>query len=561
MDYHPQKGGYGIPMSGNILSGYKHYYKATNHIRMPYVEETYEFKEEDKQDHVDFTKKEKSGIKIFDDNTLEFECKKLTMQDLEKLDLQQSNITEQGMSTICSSKNCCNITELDLSKNSYNVTDTFLRLIGESQYLVKLETLFLDDSAVSDNGIMFITQPFTKPVDQYTLYATHNLRRTKKHLESTRGMTGQNFNSTAAMTHTSDSQTQFSDSNKFRNFVNHLNKLSLQGLNITDRGLQCISFSQNVRLRYLNLSFTKITDKGIVEYFNSSNSAFLEYLDISHQPITDESIKAFAYSEFCKSLIVFIINSCPLTNESMIHLCNSPNTINMVELNLGTFTKSYMTGDAIRILSEAKYMSALKNLNLDGQPFPEITLLKFIKSPIMNNIEKLSIAKNEDITDSFCGAIYEFYQAEQYKSLKYLNLMKTNITERGVVQLQDLFKLVHSIDNLSSLVKIKEQTRAGIKCFICDRCLQQQDTERDNYRDKKAPINPHNCFICRTRQITTIEYPAKACYGCGKGFQEKTCHLCQKQTGKHQLFRCHLCAIGNNKFKCFNCDRMILAKR
>jgi len=63
----------------------------------------------------------------------------------------------------------------------------------------------------------------------------------------------------------------------------------------------------------------------------------------------------------------------------------------------------------------------------------KVILLKFIKSPIMINIEKLSIAKNEDITDSFCGAIYEFYQAEQYKSLNYLNLMKTNITERGVV--------------------------------------------------------------------------------------------------------------------------------
>lgn len=69
--------------------------------------------------------------------------------------------------------------------------------------------------------------------------------------------------------------------------------------------------------------------------------------------------------------MVLIINSCPLTNESMIHLCNSPNTINLVELNIGTFTKSYMTGEAIRILSEAKYMSALRNLNLDGQPFPE----------------------------------------------------------------------------------------------------------------------------------------------------------------------------------------------
>lgn len=69
-------------MSGNILSGYKFYYKATNHIRMPYVEETYTFKEEDQKDHVDFTKKEKSGMKIFDDNTLEFECKKITMQDL-----------------------------------------------------------------------------------------------------------------------------------------------------------------------------------------------------------------------------------------------------------------------------------------------------------------------------------------------------------------------------------------------------------------------------------------------------------------------------------------------
>ena len=46
-------------------------------------------------------------------------------------------------------------------------------------------------------------------------------------MESTLGTRGPNFNSTAAYTHTSDSQTVFSETGRLHIYGNRLNKLSL----------------------------------------------------------------------------------------------------------------------------------------------------------------------------------------------------------------------------------------------------------------------------------------------------------------------------------------------
>jgi hypothetical protein len=50
----------------------------------------------------------------------------------------------------------------------------------------------------------------------------------------------------------------------------------------------------------------------------------------------------------------------------MLYLANSANSITISELNIATYIKSFMTGEAIKILGEAKYMSGLKVLNVDG---------------------------------------------------------------------------------------------------------------------------------------------------------------------------------------------------
>ena len=60
------------------------------------------------------------------------------------------------------------------------------------------------------------------------------------------------------------------------------------------------------------------------------------------------------------------MDSCPLTNAGMLYLVNSPNSITINELHISTYTKSFMTGEAIKFLGEAKYMSGLKVLNIDG---------------------------------------------------------------------------------------------------------------------------------------------------------------------------------------------------
>lgn len=46
-----------------------------------------------------------------------------------------------------------------------------MRHLAQSSSLIKLETLILDDSAVTDYGVMSLSYPFTKPIDLDTMYA------------------------------------------------------------------------------------------------------------------------------------------------------------------------------------------------------------------------------------------------------------------------------------------------------------------------------------------------------------------------------------------------------
>lgn len=65
--------------------------------------------------------------------------------------------------------------------------------------MIKLETLILDDSAVTDYGIMSLCYPFTKPIDLDTMYALQRLKKTKKPFETGKGFTATtNFYNTGA---------------------------------------------------------------------------------------------------------------------------------------------------------------------------------------------------------------------------------------------------------------------------------------------------------------------------------------------------------------------------
>lgn len=66
--------------------------------------------------------------------------------------------------------------------------------------------------------------------------------------------------------------------------MQNLKILDLSGnISITDKSVDCITYSTNIKLKYLDLSFTKITDLGLMDYMISPNSEELEYLNVSNQ--------------------------------------------------------------------------------------------------------------------------------------------------------------------------------------------------------------------------------------------------------------------------------------
>lgn len=66
--------------------------------------------------------------------------------------------------------------------------------------------------------------------------------------------------------------------------MQNLKVLDLSGnISITDKSIDCITYSTNIKLKYLDLSFTKITDLGLMDYMISPNSGELEYLNVSNQ--------------------------------------------------------------------------------------------------------------------------------------------------------------------------------------------------------------------------------------------------------------------------------------
>jgi len=136
--------------------------------------------------------------------------------------------------------------------------------------------------------------------------------------------------------------------------------------------VDCITYSTNIKLKYLDLSFTKITDLGLMDYMISPNSGELEYLNVSNQQITDVSIKTLCDSLHCTQLVVLKLNSCPITKLSIEYLADSMNTMNLEELDIGTReSKAELTDEALMKLITPKFLGKLRILNLQGQAFSE----------------------------------------------------------------------------------------------------------------------------------------------------------------------------------------------
>ena len=95
-------------------------------------------------------------------------------------------------------------------------------------------------------------------------------------------------------------------------------RLSLCGnYTVSDKSLECIAFSLNMKLEYLDLSFTKVSSVGAKILFESPNSETLKYLDLSHQFIDDECIEVYSKSPYCKYLVVLKLRNCPISSEGV----------------------------------------------------------------------------------------------------------------------------------------------------------------------------------------------------------------------------------------------------
>jgi hypothetical protein len=89
----------------------------------------------------------------------------------------------------------------------------------------------------------------------------------------------------------------------------------------------------------LDLRWTSITDNGLIEYINSSNSSSLQLLDVSyqHEKVTSAFLTALSFSKYCKHMIVLLCRNCEISDSGITDFIESDNTIDIQELDFGIF--------------------------------------------------------------------------------------------------------------------------------------------------------------------------------------------------------------------------------
>jgi len=221
-------------------------------------------------------------------------------------------------------------------------------------------------------------------------------------------------------------------------FGSHVVSLNLSFCHyLVDDDLALLMGNQiNPNIKYINLSFTQITDLGVM--FITSKCPSLTRVTLKGcRGITHVSLSYLA--QFCKHVQELVLSECPNIGDRGVQLIAQEINTNLTMLDMGDCPN---IREDKTLLYLAHFCPNLSSLRLKNTCLSMTLLAKLLTTQNRFHLSELNLQGNQSITDSFITILSKFQ-----KSLKVLDVsFCPNLTFHNGIQ-----KIVSHLTELSEL--------------------------------------------------------------------------------------------------------------
>jgi len=295
-----------------------------------------------------------------DDGLKKIACSK-NMQNLENLYL--SSGAQSGFESLTTSPYMSNIRELWLY---YLKGDHCLKLIATSQFVKKMENLFIRSGSVTDEGVKNIATSTNFSNLKNLSICRGNIKGPSMKLISECAHLGKLSKLSLVNIGIGDEIKQLTSGQNLSNLVS----LSLTDNGIGDVGITSLASSSNFsQLQTLSLSHNKISFKGVNSLSCSPHLSKLTNLSLNDNEIGWEGAKSLSTSGNVKHLKKLMLNGCKIGNKGLKYISDSTELSNLMELGL---SKNEIGNKGISLLSKSIHVKKLNVLVLNGNDISDI---------------------------------------------------------------------------------------------------------------------------------------------------------------------------------------------
>ena len=365
--------------------------------------------------------------------------------NLSNMDLQMTGVVEDFKEL---GKYICTLTKFNISKNFINLSgaDALAKFLSENNELQELD---LSQNDLQESGIIRILDAI-----KHSNVTKLNISANDVNLEATVEVFlcfTKLEKLDLSCNRLNDAKDTISFFSKTKNIFLNLIKLNVAEIchEINDEAAEALAciFSQNSKLKELDLSKNNLCSKAIMSILNELNPSTLIKFNISHNNITDEAGDNIAnFLSKCTKLEVLDLSHNNLQDAGAIEICKT-NISTLISFDISHNKISIEAADDVaKFLS---YNSQIKEHNLSSNGLLELGMINIFKDmqvvQSVFNLSELNIsnssvmlkAVNELIAILLCNT-----------NLKKLDMSCSNLPA------PDVAKIFKGLRNISKLVKI-----------------------------------------------------------------------------------------------------------
>lgn len=230
----------------------------------------------------------------------------------------------------------------------------------------------------------------------------------------------------------------------FNNYVEN-NILSLTSWTISSQDIKStLEFiEKNPKIKSLNLSMNKISEKGIKELAASQTFTKLTTLDLSWNNLGDEGAKTLASSMIITKLITLNLSRNNIGKVGAKALSTPNYLTNLIVLNL---SENNICDEGAKLLALSMILTNLIDLNLSRNDIGDTGIIALASSKHLVNLITFDLSKN-NIGDV---GIIALVSSQYLTKLITLDLFRNNIGDEGAKAIADSYNLKNLNDlNLS----------------------------------------------------------------------------------------------------------------